>query len=495
VGDPLEHLHERAEAVAVRGDEHVAAGDELGDDAILPVRLEARERRLERLRAGQRLRRELRVAGVMARMPRIVRLERGRRHVVAAAPDLDLLRAVLRRRFGLVEALQRAVMALAQAPMALDGDPHQLHLVEDQPQRADRADEHGRQRDVEREARLAQRAARVAGFALALLREVDVRPAGEKILEVPVALAVAHQHQRADLSFFHAAIVRSRRKKWCQTPFSPVFPFSAGTIFGRGSVRHAAAAREWRTKKVSDTFFGRKGVRHHFLHFFGGRCLTRLLGQWQRRSTSRRATESVAKSGGPAERISPRMAWTRATREAASTSQASRPSVPWASSTCSSTARCSRASRSRRCARASECQRSAAPSASICSRIQSSRRLAPSSKYRRASLRGSRLRSSASCTISRICVASPSVATRRAIACGRPACSSSLTVSAKRPPDAPGATFGSASVSRATAGRRRATAGSMSSRSSWRCSSQYTARRTMRATWIIASYCTAAGAS
>ena len=46
----------------------------------------------------------------MGRMPRVRPGKRRRRDVVAAAPDLDLLRAVFRRRLGLVETLLLALL-------------------------------------------------------------------------------------------------------------------------------------------------------------------------------------------------------------------------------------------------------------------------------------------------------------------------------------------------------------------------------------------------
>src|SRR5690606_38132799 len=107
--DALEHLDEGAQAVAVRGDEHVPAADELGDDPVLPVGLHALERDLQRLGARQRARGNVAVARVVTRMARVVRLERRWRDVVAAPPDLDLLRAVARRGLGLVEAPERPV--------------------------------------------------------------------------------------------------------------------------------------------------------------------------------------------------------------------------------------------------------------------------------------------------------------------------------------------------------------------------------------------------
>ena len=115
----VEHLDQRAQAVAVRHDHDIAAGAQLRRDALLPEGQHARERVLQRLGGRQLLGRHLRVARIEARMARVVRAQRRRRHVVAAPPDLHLRGAVLRDGLRLVEALQRAVVALVEAPVAL----------------------------------------------------------------------------------------------------------------------------------------------------------------------------------------------------------------------------------------------------------------------------------------------------------------------------------------------------------------------------------------
>jgi hypothetical protein len=65
---------------------------------------------------------------------RVVGLERGRGDVVGPAPDLDLGLAVLLGGLGLVQALQRAVVTLVQAPLAVDGEPVEVQLAEDEPE-------------------------------------------------------------------------------------------------------------------------------------------------------------------------------------------------------------------------------------------------------------------------------------------------------------------------------------------------------------------------
>ena len=102
---------------------------------------------------------------------------------------------MLRDRLRLVETLQRAVVTLVQAPAALDGQPHQVHLVEDDPERADRALQHRDERDVERDALGLEQPTGFARLFAPLRGEVDVDPAGEQVLEVPDALAVAQQDE------------------------------------------------------------------------------------------------------------------------------------------------------------------------------------------------------------------------------------------------------------------------------------------------------------
>ena len=126
---------------------------------------------------------------------RVVVGDRRRRHVVAAAPDLHLVGAVALGRLLLVAAGEVAVVALVEPPVA----PHGIH-----------------ERPIARSASSAVRIARVCSdvcttSGAALRRpsagrppsacdspsggEGDVPPAGEEVLLVPLALAVAEQHQ------------------------------------------------------------------------------------------------------------------------------------------------------------------------------------------------------------------------------------------------------------------------------------------------------------
>ena len=171
------------------------AGLELGADVALEVGPGARDGVVEALGVGEdvcghvaELLLHVRVAGVAG-------LERGRAHVEAAAPDEDLVLAVLAGGVGLVEALERAVVALVELPGLVDGQPAAVHLVEDDVEGVDGALEHRGVAHVEVEALLGEGAPAVCGLAAAGVGEVDVGPAGEEVELVPLALAVADEHE------------------------------------------------------------------------------------------------------------------------------------------------------------------------------------------------------------------------------------------------------------------------------------------------------------
>ncbi len=181
----------------MRGDQHVAPCLELGTDAPVPERQHACQRVLERLGRGQLAGRHARITALEARVLRVIRGQRRRRDVVAATPDLHLLGTVPGDRLRLVESLQRAVVALVEAPAALHRQPHHVELVERDPQRADRTLQHRREREVERDALGLEQSPGLFRLLEALRGQVHVDPAREQVLEVPDALAVAQQYQFA----------------------------------------------------------------------------------------------------------------------------------------------------------------------------------------------------------------------------------------------------------------------------------------------------------
>ena len=134
------------------------------------------------------------IARVVRGMPRIAQIERRRRRVVASPPDLDLRLAVPGGRFGLVQPLQRPVMAFVEPPVPDHRNPEQVELVERDPARADRALQDGREGDVKDPAAVAEQHTGIAGLDEALGTEIDIRPAREPVFAVPGAFAVTKKN-------------------------------------------------------------------------------------------------------------------------------------------------------------------------------------------------------------------------------------------------------------------------------------------------------------
>ena len=171
------------------------AGVDFGRHHRVPERQHARHRVLQAFGQRHLVGLQARVARVAALAARIIQRERRRRGVVAAAPDQHLLVAVLLGRFGLVQALQRAVVALVQAPVLHRGQPQALHLIERQVQGADGAPQHAGAGQVELVTLGLQQAAGLARLLDAGGRQIDIGPAGEAVFQVPGGFTVADQNK------------------------------------------------------------------------------------------------------------------------------------------------------------------------------------------------------------------------------------------------------------------------------------------------------------
>ena len=82
-------------------------------------------------------------------------------------------------------------MPLIEAPVLCLGDPQPIAFPQREVQRADRAGLDRGKGDRREHVLLGEQHAGLARFGLALFGEVDVPPAGETVLQVPLALAVA----------------------------------------------------------------------------------------------------------------------------------------------------------------------------------------------------------------------------------------------------------------------------------------------------------------
>ena len=79
-------------------------------------------------------------------------------------------------------------MSFVQSPITVNGDPHQIHIVEHNPQCPNGPLQDGRDRDVERKPMFFQGTGGLPHLFPAVLGQINVRPAG---IVVALALDVA----------------------------------------------------------------------------------------------------------------------------------------------------------------------------------------------------------------------------------------------------------------------------------------------------------------
>ena len=109
---------QRTKRITVRHDKCGVFGGEVGGDRILPVGHQSSAHRGKGLRAGQLMRRQRGVAGVTARMVGIIGSDCRGSEVIGTPPVGIDLSAELPADVAATPALERAVMALVEAPAA-----------------------------------------------------------------------------------------------------------------------------------------------------------------------------------------------------------------------------------------------------------------------------------------------------------------------------------------------------------------------------------------
>src|SRR5208337_1490845 len=108
---------------------------------------------------------------------------------------MHLLGSPFRSRIVFVEARQISIVALIERLVPENRNPGLPHLLENEVEGAFCANEDRREGNVEGETLCLELAASGACLGNALLRQINVFPAGEKILEVPLALAMPYQYE------------------------------------------------------------------------------------------------------------------------------------------------------------------------------------------------------------------------------------------------------------------------------------------------------------
>jgi hypothetical protein len=106
---------------------------------------------------------------------------------------MDLLIAPFRGGFGFVQALEGAIVALIKTPGIVLREIVLAKFAKAEIHRAVRPFEDGGEGNVEVVALLFEKLTGGFGFVDAGFGEVDIRPAGEEVLQIPFGLAMAEQ--------------------------------------------------------------------------------------------------------------------------------------------------------------------------------------------------------------------------------------------------------------------------------------------------------------
>ena len=194
VADAVEVLDERTQRIAVCGDQNRAAQLEVRNDLVVPVRQQSLDDILEAFSARNG-RTQVCVASFACLRPFRAVVEFRRRGVERTTPRHELLFTEFVAHFGLVLTLQGTVVAFVQTPGALDIDPGSISGFQCQVRCDDGALQARGVQDIGSESRFYQQLTGPGGFGAALISEGYVNPAGEEVLLVPFAFAVAQQHE------------------------------------------------------------------------------------------------------------------------------------------------------------------------------------------------------------------------------------------------------------------------------------------------------------
>src|SRR5260370_6441899 len=132
-------------------------------------------------------------------MALVVGLQRGGPDVIAAPPDLHVVRAKSLCRLPFVQALQRAVVPLVEPPAATDRYPGPAHLGQREVSGLDGAHQDRCVDDGWRKAGSLHQPSCIFSLGDPKLAQWHVVPACEEVCEVPRALPMPEQDESSDL--------------------------------------------------------------------------------------------------------------------------------------------------------------------------------------------------------------------------------------------------------------------------------------------------------
>ena len=147
-GDMVKMLDQGSQTIAVRRNHHSTTGAYGWGNRIFPKWQDTLDRVFQTLCRRQLLRGQARIARVKLGMPGIIERERVGSDCIGASPDEYLLIAILGSRFSLIQALERAIMTLIEAPIVVNGQIHGIHRIQGNPERTDGAFEHRGKGDI-----------------------------------------------------------------------------------------------------------------------------------------------------------------------------------------------------------------------------------------------------------------------------------------------------------------------------------------------------------
>ena len=162
---PVQHHHERPQAVAVRSDKDVLAAQNLRQDALTIIGKRARDRVLQAFAVG-------------------------RRDVIAATPQVNLLLAPLLAGVVLIQAAEIAVVALVQCLVAMIRQAGLTHRAKGQGERMLGPGQRRGEREVEGDSMRLETPPRFRRLLDSGRSEVRIAPAGEQVLQIPFALTM-----------------------------------------------------------------------------------------------------------------------------------------------------------------------------------------------------------------------------------------------------------------------------------------------------------------
>src|SRR5208337_3970203 len=189
---------QRSQGIPMCSDDHALAAPNVGANNLPTVGKSPAGGVFQGLGQRDFLRAEVRVTRVFSGVTLVRGGECGWADVVAAAPEFDLLPTVLFGCLCLVESLQCSVMTFVEVPAAGDRDPHQVHLLKNDPEGLDRPFQHRGKSHVEDIPFAAQGAPSFQGLPGPVLAQRHVCPSGETVLLVPGTLTVSQQN-----NFYH----------------------------------------------------------------------------------------------------------------------------------------------------------------------------------------------------------------------------------------------------------------------------------------------------